>query len=109
MFGIDKNYETEALTRFEHMILCEQVSITDNLQKTIVLSTNNEYLMWREKMKKIRIFIIIGIILSLVIISLYAISFFIIRDLFPLFFWIYPILFAFALLSIALACLYMTK
>jgi uncharacterized membrane protein YbhN (UPF0104 family) len=56
-----------------------------------------------------RIFIIIGIIFSLIIISLYAISFFIVRDLFSLFFWIYPILFALALLFIALACFPMTK
>jgi hypothetical protein len=56
-----------------------------------------------------RIFIIVGIFLSLFIISLYVICWFIVRDLFPIFFFIYPLIFAFAILSIALALLLLTK
>jgi hypothetical protein len=40
-----------------------------------------------------RIFIIIGIVLCLVVISLYAICWFIVRDLYPWFFFLYPIIF----------------
>ena len=56
-----------------------------------------------------RILIIIGIVLCLVIISLYAICWFIVRDLYPWFFFFYPIVFVFAILSIAVALFLMTK
>jgi hypothetical protein len=56
-----------------------------------------------------RIFISIGIILSLLIISLYFICWFIVRDLFSWFLFLNPMLLAFAILLIALACLLMTK
>ena len=56
-----------------------------------------------------RILIIIGIVLCLVIISLYAICWFIVRDLYSWFFFLYPIIFVFAILSIAVALLLMTK
>jgi membrane protein YdbS with pleckstrin-like domain len=56
-----------------------------------------------------RILIIIGIVLCLVIISLYAICWFIVRDLYSWFFFLYPIIFVFAILSIAVALFLMTK